>query len=93
MTITISSAFDAGNIRVVESRGDTIDPRVGPRLAPSFAEAGIEPLEVRPFPVSISRLGAPEAAIWRTRRAAVETELAADVFLDEGVDVFEMAGI
>jgi hypothetical protein len=25
MTITISSAFDAGNIRVVEERGDTID--------------------------------------------------------------------
>ena len=25
MTITISSAFDAGNIRVVEQRGDTID--------------------------------------------------------------------
>jgi SAM-dependent methyltransferase len=65
--------FDA----LARSRGDTIDPRVGPRLAPSFAEAGIEPLEVRPFPVSISRLGAPEAAIWRARRAAVETELAA----------------
>ena len=25
MTITISSAFDSGNIRVVEERGDTID--------------------------------------------------------------------
>ena len=25
MSITISSAFDAGNIRVVENRGDTID--------------------------------------------------------------------
>ena len=65
--------FDA----LARSRGEAVDPRVGPRLAPLFAEAGIEPLEVRPFPVSISRLGSPEAAIWRARRAAVETELSA----------------
>lgn len=65
--------FDA----LARSRGEVFDPRVGPRLATLFAEAAIEPLEVQPFPVSISRLGSPEASIWRARRAAVETEISA----------------
>ena len=64
--------FDA----LARSRADVFELRVGPRLAPLFAETGIEPLEVRPFPVSISRLGAPEPAIWRARQAAVEADLA-----------------
>ena len=45
-----------------ESRGDVVEPRVGPRLTTLFAESGIEPLEVQPFPVSISRLGPPDRA-------------------------------
>ena len=65
--------FDA----LARSRGDTADPHVGPRLAPLFADARIEPLEIQPFPVSISRLGSPEAPIWQARRAAVEAEIAA----------------
>ena len=60
---------------LARSRGDAFDPRVGPRLAPSVAEAGIDPLEVQPFPGSLSRLGSPEPAIWRARREAVEAEL------------------
>jgi SAM-dependent methyltransferase len=58
------------------SRRETWDPRVGPRLPTLFVDAGIEPLEVQLFPVSISRLGTPEAAIWAARRHAVEVDLA-----------------
>jgi SAM-dependent methyltransferase len=71
--------FDA----LAHSRGEAYDPRVGPRLATLFVEAGIEPLAVQPFPVSISRLGAPEPAIWRARRASIEKEVSATA--DEGV--------
>ena len=64
--------FDA----LARSRGEVVEPRVGPRLATLFVESGIEPLEVQPFPVSISRLGAPDAATWKSRKAAVEALLA-----------------
>jgi SAM-dependent methyltransferase len=57
------------------SRGETWDPRVGPRLPTLFAEAGIEPLEVQLFPVSISRLGAPEPAVWTARTSAIQSQL------------------
>jgi hypothetical protein len=63
--------FDA----LAQSRGEVVEPRVGPRLATLFAGAGIEPLEVQPFPVSISRLGPPEKATWQNRRSAVEVIL------------------
>lgn len=53
------------------------DPRIGPQLPTLFAEAGIEPLEVQLFPVSVSRLGSPEPAIWSARLAAIDSELAA----------------
>src|SRR5688500_6488300 len=56
---------------LAQSRGEVVEPRVGPRLANLFAESGIEPLEVQPFPVSISRLGAPDAATWESRRVAL----------------------
>jgi SAM-dependent methyltransferase len=58
------------------SRGEALEPRVGPRLPTLFVEAGIEPLEVQPFPVSISRLGRPERSIWAARRAAIQADLA-----------------
>jgi hypothetical protein len=61
---------------LASSRGETWDPRVGPRLPTLFADVGIEPLEVQLFPVSISRLGPPEAAIWAGRRHAVEVDVA-----------------
>ena len=63
--------FDA----LAQSRGEVVEPRVGPRLATLFAESGIEPLEVQPFPVSISRLGPPDKATWQNRRSAVEVVL------------------
>lgn len=63
--------FDA----LAHSRNDVVEPRVGPRLATLFAESGIEPLEVQPFPVSISRLGPPDKATWQNRRSAVDVIL------------------
>jgi SAM-dependent methyltransferase len=64
--------FDA----LSKSRGDTFEPRIGPRLPSLFAEAGVEPLEVQLFPVSISRLGPPEEKIWSARTRAVEADIA-----------------
>ena len=60
---------------LARSRGDAWEPRVGPRLPTLFAAAGIEPLEVQLFPVSVSRLGPPESAIWTARRTAIETAM------------------
>jgi SAM-dependent methyltransferase len=63
--------FDA----LARSRGDAWEPRVGPRLPTLFTDAGIEPLEVQLFPVSVTRLGAPEPSIWTVRRTAIESAL------------------
>lgn len=52
--------------------GEGPDPAIGLRLPAVFTAAGVEPLEVRPFPVSHTWLGAPAAEIWASRRAAVE---------------------
>lgn len=54
-----------------EGRGAAI----GPNLPQLFSEHGIEPIEVRLFPVSQTWLGAPEAAVWDARRRAVEQAL------------------
>lgn len=58
------------------ARGDGTDPSVGPKVAGAFARFGIEPLEVRLFPVSEVRLGVPAGALWAERRARVETAVA-----------------
>jgi ubiquinone/menaquinone biosynthesis C-methylase UbiE len=57
------------------ARGEKADPAVGPRLPGLFASHGIEPLNVRLFPVSQSRLGAPPADVWTRRREAIELAL------------------
>jgi SAM-dependent methyltransferase len=57
------------------ARGDKADPTVGPRLPALFAHHGIEPLDVRLFPVSQARLGAPSQDVWQRRRTAVEQAL------------------
>jgi SAM-dependent methyltransferase len=62
---------------LADSRGEVLDARVGPRLTTLFAEAGIEPLEVQPFPVSVSRLGRPDRKTWEARRASIEQQIAA----------------
>ncbi len=55
----------------------SLDARVGPRLTTLFAESGIEPLEVQPFPVSTSRLGRPDGATWQARRTSIQQQMAA----------------
>ena len=62
---------------LMAARGDTVDGAVGPKLPTLFARYGIEPLDVRLFPVSWSRLGAPSEDEWRRRGDAVEKAIAA----------------
>ena len=57
------------------ARGDKSDAAIGPRLPALFARHGIEPLNVRLFPVSQTRLGAPPAEVWARRRESVELAL------------------
>jgi len=54
------------------ARGDGADPSVGPRLPTLFAQEGIEPVSVRLFPVSGTRLGAPEAGVWEDRQRRIQ---------------------
>ena len=54
------------------ARNDAAELAVGPKLPALFARHGIEPIDVRLFPVSQARLGAPPAAVWAERRAAIE---------------------
>ena len=61
---------------LVAARGDVTDPAVGPHLPTLFAGHGIEPLDVRLFPVSQTRLGAPPPEVWVSRREAVEQAMA-----------------
>ena len=47
------------------------DP-IGPKLPALFSRHGIEPIDVRLFPVSQATLGAPSKAVWTERRRVVE---------------------
>jgi len=40
-----------------------------------FSEHGLEPLDVRLFPVSLTLLGPPDASVWKSRRDVVEHAL------------------
>lgn len=60
---------------LAESRGDTTDPAVGPKLPALFGANGIEPLDVRLFPVSHVQLDAPAPAVWTARRQAIDRVL------------------
>jgi ubiquinone/menaquinone biosynthesis C-methylase UbiE len=57
------------------ARGEKTDAAVGPHLPTLFARHAIEPLNVRLFPVSQARLGAPPDEVWTRRREAVELAL------------------
>jgi SAM-dependent methyltransferase len=61
---------------VAAARGDVSDPAVGPRLPALFARHGIEPLDVRLFPVSQVHLGMPPGGVWTRRREAVSQAIA-----------------
>ena len=56
---------------------------LGPTLPSLFASSGIEPLSVQVFPVSVSHLGSPPAAVWKTRREVVQALV--DTARDDGV--------
>ena len=50
------------------ARGESAPSPIGPTLPALFSESGIEPISVQVFPVTVSHLGSPPAAIWQTRR-------------------------
>ena len=58
------------------TRGDTTEPAVGPRVSATFATCGIEPVSVQLFPVSVTHIGKPPAAVWDARRHAVDLAMA-----------------
>ena len=55
-----------------EARHESADTAVGPTLAERFTRHGIEPLEVRIFPVSNAFIGVPPADVWKERRRAIK---------------------
>lgn len=65
----VSSRFFAA---LTAARGDQSDAAVGPKLPSLFVRHGIDPLNVRLFPVSWIQLGPPAAEAWARRRAAAE---------------------
>jgi SAM-dependent methyltransferase len=75
--------FDA----VTTSRGERSETEIGPRLPGLFASHGIEPIDVRLFPVSHAWLGPPPAAVWAARRKSV-----ADAVTQSGSDAARSAG-
>ena len=64
---------------VSRARGDSTDAAVGPRLSVLCGGYGIEPLSVQLFPVSVTHIGTPAAAVWQARRDAVTRELGTTV--------------
>lgn len=65
------AAFAASRAFFEAGRGATDDmhARLGPTVSRLFLDHGIQPLAVHLFPVSVSRLGAPAATVWDSRRA------------------------
>jgi SAM-dependent methyltransferase len=61
---------------IAEAHGDVNDPALGSRLPALFARHGIEPLDVRLFPVSQVHLGMPPGEVWSRRRDAVSRAIA-----------------
>lgn len=58
-----------------EARNDRTNPRIGPNLPAMFTAHGIEPIDVRLFPVSNTRLTPPSPDEWRERQQGVQREL------------------
>src|SRR6185503_2099919 len=60
----------------LEALGPDGDLAVGPRISNIFPRLGIETTAIRLFPVSVTRLGTPEPALWTERRAIFDGALA-----------------
>jgi SAM-dependent methyltransferase len=56
-------------------QSDGLRSAIGPNLPRLFFEHGVEPLEVRLFPVSQTSLGPPDPGVWKSRREVVEGAL------------------
>jgi SAM-dependent methyltransferase len=68
-------AYEVGSrlfAALASARQDATDPSVGPKLPALYAAAGLEPLWVNLFPVSVTRMGPPPAPVWESRRQAVQ---------------------
>jgi len=81
-----NEAFELGRTffaATAAARGDGGDPRLGPNLPGLFSTAGIDPVSMHLFPVSKTRLGAPPASVWDSRRRQVTTAI--DAAGDDGV--------
>jgi SAM-dependent methyltransferase len=57
-------------------RGESPAAAVGPLVPGMLAAAGVEPVSVRLFPVSVAHLGVPPPAFWDSRRGAVRLAIA-----------------
>jgi SAM-dependent methyltransferase len=71
-------AFDMAkhfHAAAAEARNERSDPRIGPKLPALFAAYGVEPIDVRLFPVSFTRLEPPSREDWKVRRDAVDRVL------------------
>jgi SAM-dependent methyltransferase len=71
-------AFDVSRrffAAAAEARQERTDDRIGPRLPTLFAANGIEPIDVRLFPVSHVRLQTLGPDEWKARRDAVQRVL------------------
>jgi len=60
---------------LASDRGERSDASIGPKLPGIFSRAGIEPIDVRIFPVTQTQLGAPAPQLWQERRMRVEKAL------------------
>ncbi len=72
-------AFEAATafFSAVERRESQAAPlALGPRMPAVMRQCGLEPLFVRVFPVSSTRLGAPAQTVWLARRLAAQKALA-----------------
>ena len=56
---------------VSAARGESPPSAIGPTLPALFSSSGIEPLAVQVFPVAVSHLGSPPAAVWKARRDVI----------------------
>jgi SAM-dependent methyltransferase len=73
-----AKAFDLSReffAAAADARGERTDDQIGAKLPALFASHRIEPIDVRLFPVSHTRLSPPSADEWKERRAAVQQML------------------
>ena len=71
-------AFEQGRrffAAITAARGEAPASALGPTLPGLFAAGGIEPISVQVFPVAVSHLGSPPAAVWTERRSAIESAM------------------